>query len=162
MREDLNIEIEGAYPTNKQALLYRLSSDKTFHPDELKGLKDCSFNDVMKAIKYRYTTLGAELGADDVRGLMNGLFGASRIDQTVEIGQLINHDFAEIVSLGADRYLPSMLLSYITVKDVMKHSQCKRGRSGLLSQSLFQPQEAGGNGAEQVSDMTAPGKKRRL
>ena len=45
----------------------------------------------------------------------------------------------------------------MTVKDVMKYSQCKRGGSGLLSQSLFQPQEAGGNGAEQVSDMTASG-----
>jgi hypothetical protein len=157
MKEDLNIEIEGAYPTNKQALLYRLSSDKTFHPDELKGLKDCSFNDVMKAIQYRYTTLGA----DDVRGLMNGLFGASRIDQTFEIGQLMKLNFAEIVSLGADRYPPSTLLSYMTVKDVMKCSKSYRGKPGLLSQSLFQPQKASGHGAEQVSDMAASGKKPR-
>ena len=151
MKEDLNIEIEGAYPTNKQALLYRLSSDKTFHPDELKGLKDCLFNDVMKAIKYRYS----QQVEVDIPGL-NGLFGRPRIDQAVEVDQLIKLNFAQILS-AIPEDLTSTLLSYMTVKDVMKYSQCKRGGSGLLSQSLFQPQEAGGNGAEQVSDMTASG-----
>ena len=53
--------------------------------------------------------------------------------------------------------LTSTLLLYMTVKDVMNCYQCKRGGSGLLSQSLFKPQEAGGNGAEQVADITAPG-----
>ena len=145
INDDLNIE--GAYSADKQALLYRLSSDGTFHPDELKGLKDCSFNDVMKAIQSRYTTLGAD---GDIRGLMKGLFGASRIDQTVEIGQLMELDFAEIVSLGADRSSPSELLSYMTVKDMMKNSKSERGGSGLSSQSLFQPKEASGNGPEQA------------
>ena len=148
MKEDLNKEIEGAYPIIKQALLYRLSSDRTFHPDELKGLKDCSFNDVIKVIRYRYSK---QQNADDIRGLMNGLFGASRIDQTVEIGQFMELDFAEIVSLGADRYSPSELLSYMTVKDMMKYSKSERGGSGLSSQSLFQPKEASGNGPEQAA-----------
>ena len=145
INEDLNIK--GAYPIIKQALLYRLSSDRTFHPDELKGLKDCSFNDVMKAIQSRYTTLGAE---GDIPGL-NGLFGRPRIDQAV----------AKLNLKQIPEDLTSTLLSYMTVKDVMKYSQRKRGGSGLLSQSLFQPQKAGGHGAEQASDMTVPGKEPR-
>ena len=51
--------------------------------------------------------------------------------------------------------LTSTLLSNMTVKDVMNCCQCKRGGSGLSSQSLFQPQEVDGNGAEQVADMTS-------
>ena len=125
---DLNIE--GAYSADIQALLYRLSRDRTFHPDELKGLKDCSFNDVMKAIRYRHSQ---QQDADDIRGLMKGLLGASRIDQTVEIDQLMKLDFVKIVNLVAKAHLPSTLLSYMTVKDMMRYSQSERGGSALLS-----------------------------
>ena len=82
INEDLNIK--GAYPIIKQALLYRLSSDRTFHPDELKGLKDCSFNDVIKVIRYRYSK---QQGADDIPEL-NGLFGRPGIDQAVAVAKL--------------------------------------------------------------------------
>ena len=104
-------------------------------------------DDVMKAIQSRYTTLGAE---GDIPGL-NGLFGRPRIDQAV----------AKLNLKQIPEDLTSTLLSYMTVKDVMNCYQCKRGGSGLLSQSLFQPQKAGGHGAEQASDMTVPGKEPR-
>ena len=105
----------------------------------------------MKVIQYRYS----QLGADDIRGL-NGLFGASRIDQTVAVDQLMKLNFAEIVRIeGGTSYQSSTLLSFMTVKDVMACYQCKNGGSGLLSQSLFQPQKASGHGAEQVADMTS-------
>ena len=140
------LKIEGGYSVVKQELLYRLSRDRTFHPDELKGLKDCSFNDVMKAIQSRYTTLGAE---GDIPGF-NGLFGRPRIDQVVAVAKL---NLTQTVSAMPED-LTRTLLSYMTVKDVMNCCQCKRGGSGLSSQSLFKHQEAGGNGAEQVADIT--------
>ena len=128
-----------------------------FHPDQLKVLEDCSFNDVMKVIQYRYS----QLSADDIKGL-NGLFGRPRIDQAVAVAVAVAVDqLKKLIVSAIPEDVTSALLSYMTVQDGMSYYQCKRGVSELSSQSLFQPQKASGNAAEQVSDMTAPGKEPR-
>ncbi|MDA9832907.1 leucine-rich repeat domain-containing protein, partial [Gammaproteobacteria bacterium] len=131
------LTIKGSYSVDKQALLYRLSSHWLVHPDQLKALEDCGFNDVMKAIKYRYS----QQVDGDIRGL-NGFFGRPRNDQEGEVDQLIKLNFAQILS-AIPEDLTSALLSHMTVKDGMNYYRCKRGEPGLLS--LKQRPEKGGH-----------------
>jgi hypothetical protein len=132
------VKIKGVYSSKQKTLLYRLSSHSGFNPNDLEKLKDCLFNDVLKAIQCRHSQQVGQGTDGDIRRLMNGLFGESRIDQTVAVDQLLKLDFSQVFNILNSQQ--DELLPYMTVNEVMNCYRCRRDESGLLNQSMFQNQ----------------------